>query len=244
MHDLNKDVKEQQLKVLQETIRNLQTQLLDKSTKERENLAKINDLEQRLKQANVKELLLKTKIVASKTNSSQSTHESETDESDQDVVCLEDDDEIATIKSPSKEKVNHESTVSTTSSNKPECVSASTTSTIDSQQAKYPIESTEAKLISLVSTFLLIHPSGANLIDINSYIKRYAIDLQSKYLELFLNRYKDLFHSIILNDQHLWKLNAFVCVTENEIRSSETCETDKTTKPNENSEHIVQQSTE
>ena len=66
------DVREKQFKVLQETIRNLQTQLLENKAKEKEFNMKISDLEVKLKQANVKELLLKTKIANNRNSSSSS----------------------------------------------------------------------------------------------------------------------------------------------------------------------------
>ncbi|KAL5291847.1 ENOX2 family protein [Megaselia abdita] len=56
-------VREKQMKVLQETIRNLQTQLLENKSKEKEFTQKISSLEEELKQEKVKQLLLKTKIV-------------------------------------------------------------------------------------------------------------------------------------------------------------------------------------
>lgn len=56
-------VREKQIKVLQETIRNQQTQLLENKSKEKDLSHKISSLEEELKQEKVKQLLLKTKIV-------------------------------------------------------------------------------------------------------------------------------------------------------------------------------------
>lgn len=56
-------VREKQIKVLQETIRNLQTQLIENKSKEKDFNQKITSLEEELKQEKVKQLLLKTKIV-------------------------------------------------------------------------------------------------------------------------------------------------------------------------------------
>lgn len=48
--------------MLQETIRNLQRKLLETNTKEKKNEAKIIELETTIRESNVKELLLRTKI--------------------------------------------------------------------------------------------------------------------------------------------------------------------------------------
>lgn len=56
-------LREKQIKVLQETIRNLQTQLLENKTREKDFTQKIAALEEDLKKEKVKQLLLKTKIV-------------------------------------------------------------------------------------------------------------------------------------------------------------------------------------
>lgn len=56
-------VREKQIKVLQETIRNLQTQLIENRSKEKELTQKVMSLEEEVKKEKVKQLLLKTKIV-------------------------------------------------------------------------------------------------------------------------------------------------------------------------------------
>lgn len=54
--------REKQIKVLQETIRNMQTQLLQTKLREQKDSKTIEHLERNLKDAGVKQLLLKTKI--------------------------------------------------------------------------------------------------------------------------------------------------------------------------------------
>lgn len=54
--------REKQIKVLQETIRNMQTQLLQTKLREQKDTKIIEQLERNLKDAGVKQLLLKTKI--------------------------------------------------------------------------------------------------------------------------------------------------------------------------------------
>lgn len=144
------DFKDKQIKVLQETIRNLQTQMIETKTKEN---SRISELEEKLKAANVKELLLKTKIITATKNSS-SSKSSEIDEND--IIDLDDDKIIDSIKT---EK----------------------------------LDINEAKLIGLVSTFLVVHPFGANIDYILSYVNHSVPNLRPKVLEEILCRYTNLF---------------------------------------------------
>lgn len=184
----NLDVKEQQLKVLQETIRNLQTQLLDNKAKERDNLTKISDLEKKLKQANVKELLLKTKIV--EVSKQSSVKLSDIDDNDDDIVCLEDDDD-----DDHRNKNNDKDTDDTSTERKNlSTVITSSKPVCGSKASQYKgIDIDEARLIGLVSTFLIVHPFGASLDYIYSYVQRVAAYLRPKELEEILCRYTNIF---------------------------------------------------
>lgn len=172
MLELDSDVREKQIKVLQETIRNLQTQLLDNKAKEKDNLCRITELESKLKQANIKELLLKTKIVeagklATSVSATVSSKSSETDGDNgcPEVIDLEEDKPIepsAPPPAPPPPPV------------KPICLD-------------------EAKIIGLVSTFLVVHPFGASLDYIFSYVQRVAPQLRPKELEEILSRYETTF---------------------------------------------------
>ncbi|XP_037036149.1 ecto-NOX disulfide-thiol exchanger 2 isoform X2 [Bradysia coprophila] len=165
----DRDIKERQMQVLQETIRNLQTQLLDNKTKEKENMSKITDLETKLKQANVKELLLKTKIVEA---CKQTTKLSDGDDSD--VIDLDDD----------KTDVKQQTANASATQLKPDknCAEESR------------IGLMEARLIGLLSTFLVVHPFGASLDYIFSYVQRAAPNLRPKELEEILSRYGSIFN--------------------------------------------------
>lgn len=184
MLELDTDVREKQIKVLQETIRNLQTQLLENKTKEKENLNKIVELEGKLKQANIKELLLKTKIVeASKlaTSVSASTMASKSSETDSDncnpeipIIDLEEEKPLeVALPLPTQPQ---------SFPPPPSLVVAAKHITID-----------EAKIIGLVSTFLVIHPFGASLDYIYSYVQRVAPQLRPKELEEIISRYETTF---------------------------------------------------
>lgn len=174
-------MKEQQLKVLQETIRNLQTQLLDNKLKEKESLSKISELERRLKQANVKELLLKTKIVVASKQASIKT--SDTDDNEDDIVCLEDDDDDEDAIHTDK-KSSSAATTTMITSPKPQPSKTNQNRGIDTN---------EARLIGLVSTFLIVHPFGASLDYIYSYVQRVVTQLRPKELEEILCRYTNIF---------------------------------------------------
>ncbi|XP_059607391.1 ecto-NOX disulfide-thiol exchanger 2 [Phlebotomus argentipes] len=154
------DIKDQQIKVLQETIRNMQTQLLENKSREKEKDSKIVDLEAKLKAANVKELLLKTKIATKSSTSATKCSSTESEDT-------ENFDEVE-VKSAKAETIN-----------------------------EYPkmikIDPEEARIIGLVSTFLVVHPFGASTDYIWSYVHRVAPHLRPKGLEELLSRYTNIF---------------------------------------------------
>lgn len=173
MLELDSDVREKQIKVLQETIRNLQTQLLENKTKEKDSLSRITELESKLKQANIKELLLKTKIVeagklATSVSATVSSKSSETDGDNgcPEIIDLEEDKPIEPSAPPPAPPPPPPV--------KPICLD-------------------EAKIIGLVSTFLVVHPFGASLDYIFSYVQRVAPQLRPKELEEILSRYETTF---------------------------------------------------
>lgn len=182
------DVREQQLKVLHETIRNLQTQLLDNKTKEKENLSRISNLEDKLKQANVKELLLKTRIVDASKGSinSISDHASESNDSDKDVVCVDDGEPDQT-----KEK----SPKSTELKPIPKSSESKTSENL-SEGNRQMIDVDEARLIGLISSFLVVHPFGASLENISKYVQQVSMQLHAKDVEDILDRYKTIFNAM------------------------------------------------
>lgn len=167
------ELKNQQLQVLQEAIRNLQTQLLQNKADEQENLAKIADLEKQLKQAHIKELLLKTRIVevTKQQNTSSMTEfpDAGTNDNNSDI------DEYLQEKAAKASIIKVDTTI--TSSNTP-------TNTINVD---------EARLIGLVSTFLVVHPFGASIDYIYSYVQRFSPRLRPKELEEIISRYGNLF---------------------------------------------------
>lgn len=208
--DLSANVKDQQLKVLHETIRNLQTQLLENKTKEKENLMRIDELESKLKQANVKELLLKTRIVDASKSSITSFHEHATDsnDSDKDVVYVDDGESDQIAKETPKSNESKEATVSF-ESDKSESVSNRNRRTIDVD---------EARLIGLISSFLVVHPFGASLDNISTYVQQVSMHIRVKDVEDILRRHTSIFSAIeipatgcesSITAEHKWKFCGF-----------------------------------
>lgn len=183
--DISANVKEQQLKVLNETIRNLQTQLLENKTKEKENLAKISALEQKLKQANVKELLLKTRIVAARkcARASVSERSSQSDASDKDVVCVDDDDDDDDNNTGLDHEIDTEIRKSTDVADQHLI-----------NQSK--IDGREARLIALISSFLVIHPFGASLENIFMYVNQITTQFCVEDIENVLQQHKCIYSEI------------------------------------------------
>lgn len=203
MLEFDTDIKEKQLKVLQETIRNLQAQLIENKTREKENINRVTDLEARLKQANVKELLLKTKIVdASKLTSSASTSAkvSESDDGSEAKNAISEISPIVSVPSP------------------PPIV-------VVQPQKSEPLEADDARIVGLVSTFLVVHPFGASLDYVFSYVQRSSPQLRPKQLEEILSRYKSIFSEAVTGVgakiERKWKFCGFetgVCTDGPELQ--------------------------
>lgn len=162
------DLKEQQIQVLQETIRNMQTHLLETKSKERDSGTRIKDLEEKLKSANVKELLLKTKIA---TNSKRSADTSSSNDGDVGGVGT-----VSGLVPPTLDS-NSETTTS------------ETIAVVKMER----VDEDEARIISLVSAFLVVHPFGASTDYVWSYVSRFVPAVRPKALEEILVRYSNLF---------------------------------------------------
>lgn len=181
--DHSLDIKEQQIKMLQETIRNMQTQLLETKSKEKDSGQRIKDLEDKLKSANVKELLLKTKIATS--NSAVHKKGDSSSSLSNDEQPLGDNNSDAT---------------SETALNGP--------------MIKWErVDEDEARIISLVSAFLVVHPFGASTDYIWSYVNRFVPSVRPKGLEEILVRYSNLFTEDVTGVgakiERKWRYNGF-----------------------------------
>lgn len=123
------DLKNKQIKVLQETIKNLQRSLIDSNAKEKSMELRITEMEQCLKDASIKELLLRTKVVNNK-NTTQLLQEQ--------CINLESLNDGGSFDTPPQET------------------------------------SDENLIISLITTFLVIHPNGAKLDTIHAYVMQFT----------------------------------------------------------------------
>lgn len=181
--DHSLDIKEQQIKMLQETIRNMQTQLLETKSKEKDSGQRIKDLEDKLKSANVKELLLKTKI--------------------------------ATSNSAGHKKGDSSSSLSNDEQPQGDNNSEATSETaLNGAMIKWErVDEDEARIISLVSAFLVVHPFGASTDYIWSYVNRFVPSVRPKGLEEILVRYSNLFTEDVTGVgakiERKWRYNGF-----------------------------------
>uniref|UniRef100_A0A336MLK2 CSON003489 protein n=2 Tax=Culicoides sonorensis TaxID=179676 RepID=A0A336MLK2_CULSO len=230
------DIRDKQIKVLHETIRNLQTQLLGNKARETEVNNKISELEAKLKEANVKELLLKTKIASASTSKSNRDSISSSEE-DMKVSELNSNeiksnenhyDSDYTNEKPLKKLKTEEKSLQENQQDKSNDIK----NNINSYSIKAKSQSinlVEAKIIGLASTYLAIHPNGVRLIDIWTYVNNLLPNLKLHELSDILMRYNNLFEScvshnninnnnIIKNgdqedDQQKWKFTGFLTNT-------------------------------
>ncbi|XP_041786098.1 ecto-NOX disulfide-thiol exchanger 2-like [Anopheles merus] len=179
LHDSELKMKILHIEVLQETIRNLQTQLLENKAKETERQNRICELEDELKDANVKQLLLKTKIATSKAAASSAASvsssgkggDSESEECP--AVHLPDGAPLATpVEMVSK---------------------ATETAAADGPTVPVVPNEREAKMLAFASTFLMINPHGAPFEQVWAYVGRYVNEMKPKELEDMFARYRQLF---------------------------------------------------
>uniref|UniRef100_A0A182IJE9 Uncharacterized protein n=1 Tax=Anopheles atroparvus TaxID=41427 RepID=A0A182IJE9_ANOAO len=179
-HDGELKMKILHIEVLQETIRNLQTQLLENKAKETQRQNRICELEDKLKDANVKQLLLKTKIATSKVAASSTAS-------------------ISSSKGGDSEGEDYVTSVPESVTNAP-ASTATVTRDVGSGDAS-PLEppplgaapEREVKVVAFASTFLMIHPLGVPLDQVWAYVGRYVPELKAKELEDTFARYQQLF---------------------------------------------------
>lgn len=183
---------------------------------------KINSLEDRLKKANVKELLLKTKIAGASKGSrdSCSTKGSDTEDSAQENKPEKGEIELNEM----KEHVNIDSDE--------DCVEVIETTpeaetiicdddvkegeaTTQEQVHKPPILSKdiELKLISLSTAYLMIQPHGASLVNLWSYINQFSLAIQPEMISQVLKSNQSLF---VEGGNGMWKFVGFDVKIENE----------------------------
>uniref|UniRef100_A0A1I8PLC0 RRM domain-containing protein n=1 Tax=Stomoxys calcitrans TaxID=35570 RepID=A0A1I8PLC0_STOCA len=219
----NSDFREKQMKVLQETIRNMQTQLLQTKLREQKDAKHIDMLEKRLKEAGVKQLLLKTKI--RETNEKLRDRETHAPES-MGEIKRQDNSEVIDIdvdKNEGDEDEEDDVKILEDSKDTEEpktkfCEEPIITAKEIASQGKQPGESTQvtesksssiplddAKIIALTTAFLLIQPLGTSTQAICLYIKQVTNhnELQESYLNNILFKYDGLFKTDTLEKESL-----------------------------------------
>lgn len=214
----------------------MQTQLLTNKAREAEVNSKISELEAKLKEANVKELLLKTKIASvtgtkgnhdSVSSSPSKNSDCEEEIKPTEVIYIDESHESNSEKplgKPVKKlKIDYEIESLGDKSNKNE---VETKNDIKSQS----INLVEAKIIGLASTFLAIHPNGARVFDIWTYVNNLLPNLKLHELNEALLRYGNLFEATgnTNNNNNLshidqtWRFTGFAAekASENSIKAS------------------------
>lgn len=237
MPDLNTHVKDQQLKVLQETIRNLQTQLLNNKMKEKE-AKKAGRMK---KNWHVNPYVISKIVEATKNSMSSSISAlgSETDECDNDeIVCLDDDENEGSVEVPSQ-KVDNATAPQTIDD------ADAVKSSDDKQIAGGSLKVDEAHIICLVSTFLVVHPFGTSLDSILSYVQCMLgnqVTLRSKELEEILRQHTRIFREEDVNvgatTERSWKFCGFdkaisAAHTKNTVQTSGVNSCEQVQKTNE-----------
>ncbi|XP_050079737.1 ecto-NOX disulfide-thiol exchanger 2 [Anopheles maculipalpis] len=179
-HDSELKLKILHIEVLQETIRNLQTQLLENKAKETERQARICELEDELKEANVKQLLLKTKIATTKAAASCAASVASSGKGGD-----SESEECATVTvAPDAGPGGPPEMV---------CKATATTGTgCEGVAGELPNER-EAKILAFASTFLMINPLGVPFEQVWAYVGRYVNEMKPKELEEVFARYQQLF---------------------------------------------------
>lgn len=173
------------IEVLQETIRNLQTQLLENKAKETKRQGRICELEDELKDANVKQLLLKTKIATTKAAASSVASISSSSKGG------DSESEESQVNAPEASATLASQTVPTATK-----ATATIETSLDVHATNAAPDVRQAKILAFASTFLMIHPLGASLDQIWSYVGRYVSEMKPKELEDTFVRYRQLFDRV------------------------------------------------
>ncbi|XP_073839122.1 uncharacterized protein [Musca autumnalis] len=218
----NSDFREKQMKVLQETIRNMQTQLLQTKMREQKDAKHIEMLEKRLKEAGVKQLLLKTKIKETneklrdamgevKKYDNSEVIDIDVDKNEDEEDNVEDDDEVKIL------EVNHEGNLDVTEKPQDKIVVDDVKSVEEKQKEEVATKAEEkkpetlkkeekpcpplledAKIIALATAFLLIQPLGSTTQELCSYICKITkqTELQALQINEVLAKYTNLFQKM------------------------------------------------
>lgn len=118
----------------------------------------------------------------------------------------------------SKLKTNNDKDIITLDDSENEhCDSSSHTSS--SPDINYQLNERDAKLIGIISTFLNVHPFGAGLDYIWSYVSKIETNLRPSEIESLMNRFPNIFKQDIFgigaNIERRWIFSAFNSMSNN-----------------------------
>ncbi|XP_025832570.1 ecto-NOX disulfide-thiol exchanger 2 [Agrilus planipennis] len=164
------DEKEKQLKILQQTLKNLQQQLVDYKLRQAEDENKMKELQVKLQNS----------IENYANNCSKNGKEKELEDSDSDKL------EISSI------------------------TESTTTDSLNTQT----LNEKDAKLVGIISTFLNVHPFGAGLDYIWSYVSKLDSNIKPSDIEVLMTRFPNVFKQEIVgigaNMERRWLFNVFI----------------------------------
>lgn len=117
-----------------------------------------------------------------------------------------------------KSKLNNDKDIITLDDSENEhCDSLSLTGS--SPDSNYQFSERDAKLIGIISTFLNVHPFGAGLDYIWSYVSKIETNLRPAEIESLMNRFPNVFKQDLVgigaNIERRWIFNAFSGTTAN-----------------------------
>ncbi|KAF4519599.1 hypothetical protein B566_EDAN003766 [Ephemera danica] len=177
--------REAQFKLLQQTLHNAQQQLLDTSRKLMERESTIKDLEMKLSALSTSDGIIsieKSKEIISRTINNK------------DATDGSNSDDIIEITKNELKSDTSSTTVSLSSTSPSPVHHAATTCTSNSFQTNAnAISEKDAKFIGLISTFLHVHPFGAGLDYVWSYLQKVEPSLRPSEVEALMSRFPSVF---------------------------------------------------
>lgn len=179
------DDKDKQFKMLQQTLQGMQQQLMEAKRRQIEEESKVKELQTKLKCESKTVKLTSSSI-------------------DKDVITLDDSE-------------NEQTETGSNGTNENTIVESTTSTCQQSQQQQQrqsdSLNECDAKLVGIISAFLNVHPFGAGLDYIWSYVSKLEANLRPSEIELLMNRFPMVFKQELVgigaNIERRWIFNAF-----------------------------------
>lgn len=177
------DDKEKQFKLLQQTLQGMQQQLIEAKRKQTEEETKCKDLQNKLKNLDNNKKYINNNM-----------------DKELIVVNLDDIDDHTTESSSSILMLSGGETNTEINSS-------------HQQQQSITLNDCDARLIGIISSFLNVHPFGAGLDYIWSYVSKLENNLRPSDIELLLSKFPTVFKQELIgigaNIERRWLFNAF-----------------------------------